>query len=144
MDYSSHIKGWNDFQVGDYAAWAKTVTDADVVIWTGITGDINPLHLDEQYAATTRFSKPVVPGVFVLGFISTAITRLGMGHVYASQNIRFKKPVFVGDTITGEATIREKVEEKGLMKVETRCVNQNGEVVMDGEAVLYVLKEVKG
>jgi len=144
MDYTPHIKGWEDFKVGDYAAWAKTVTDADVVIWTGITGDINPLHLDEQYAATTRFQKPVVPGVFVLGYISTAITRLGMGHVYASQSIRFKLPVFIGDTITGEATIVEKVEEKRLLKVATRCYNQKGETVMDGEALLYVLKEVKG
>lgn len=144
MDYTKHIKGWDDFKVGDYAAWAKTITDADVVIWTGITGDINPLHLDEQYAATTRFGKPVVPGVYVLGFISTAVTRLGMGHVYASQNIRFMKPVYVGDTITGEATIIEKVEEKSLMKVHTRCINQNGVVVLDGEAILYVLREVKG
>jgi len=142
VDYSRDIKSWDDFSIGQSAYWAKTVTESDVVIWTGITGDINPLHLDREYAKTTRFGKVVVPGVYVLGFISTAITRLGMGHVYVSQDIKFKKPVFTGDTITAEAVITDKDRDKRLLIVDTKCTNQFGEIVMDGAAVLYVLDEV--
>lgn len=138
MDYSNHLKGWNDFKIGDTAEWAKTITHTDVVLWSGITCDTNPVYLDEEYARHTEYGQPLVPPVFILGFISTAITRLGMGHVYAAQDIKFELPVFVGDTITGRALIVEKMAEKHMLKVATTCTNDKGNVVMEGEALLYV------
>lgn len=141
MDYSSTVKTWDDFQVGDSANFAKTITNADIVMWCGLTGDMNPVHLDKEYSKDTRFGDIIVPGVYVLGFISATISKVAMGHVYASQNIRFMKPVYVGDTITAEVTILEKLESKHMLRLRTRCTNQKGEVVMDGEALHYILKQ---
>jgi 3-hydroxybutyryl-CoA dehydratase len=91
------------------------------------------MHLDSVNAKETRFGDIIVPGVYVLGLISATITKLALGHVYAQQNIRFKKPVYVGDTITAEASIIEKLEDKHMLRIATRCCNQKGEVVLDGE-----------
>lgn len=140
MDYSNEVKSWEGFKVGDVARFAKTVTDSDVVFWCGITGDMNPMHLDAEYSKTTRFGSIIAPGVYVLGFISATISKLALGHVYAQQNIRFKKPVYVGDTITAEVTVVEKLEEKQMLRLATRCYNQKDEVVLDGEALHYIQK----
>jgi 3-hydroxybutyryl-CoA dehydratase len=138
MDYSTYVKKWEDFKVGDVARFAKTVTDSDVVFWCGITGDMNPMHLDSEYSKRTRFGNIIAPGVYVLGFISATISKLALGHVYAQQNIRFKKPVYVGDTITAEVSIIDKLEDKRMLKLATRCYNQKDEVVLDGEALHYI------
>lgn len=141
MDYSKEVKKWADFKVGDFSTFAKTITDADIVMWCGLTGDMNPVHLDKVYSKSTRFSDIIVPGVYVLGFISATISKVALGHVYASQNIRFMKPVYVGDTITAEVTVIEKLDSKHILKLRTRCTNQHGDVVMDGEALHYILRE---
>lgn len=141
MDYSKRIKKWEDFDIGDVESFAKTITDADIVVWCGLTGDLNPIHLDRVYSERTRFKDVIVPGVYVLGFVSAAVSRLTLGHVYAQQNIRFKKPVFAGDTITATAEVIEKLETKNLLRLKTTCVNQNGDTVMEGEALQYVLME---
>lgn len=143
MDYSKTIKTFDDFQVGDKAGFAKTITDAEVCLFAGITGDLNPLHIDDQYAQSTRFGRRVVHGIFGTGLISTTLTLLGTGCVYLSQEVRFKRPVFVGDTITAEAEIIEKRPEKNILIVKTTCTNQKGEVVIDGQAALMALKELK-
>lgn len=143
MDYSKTIKTFDDFQVGDKACFAKTITDAEVCLFAGITGDLNPLHIDDQYAQSTRFGRRVVHGIFGTGLISTTLTLLGTGCVYLSQEVRFKRPVFVGDTITAEAEIIEKRPEKNILIVKTTCTNQKGEVVIDGQAALMALKELK-
>lgn len=140
MDYSNDVKKWEDFKVGDVARFAKTVTDSDVVVWCGLTGDMNPMHLDKEYSKTTRFGNIIVPGVYVLGFVSATISKLALGHIYAQQNIRFKKPVYVGDTITAEVSLIEKLEDKHMLRLATKCFNQNGEVVLDGEALHYIQK----
>lgn len=140
MDYSNDVKKWEDFEVGQVARFAKTVTDADIVVWCGLTGDMNPMHLDSEYSKTTRFGDVIVPGVYVLGFISATISKLALGHIYAQQNIRFKKPVYVGDTITAEVSILEKLDEKHMLRLATKCFNQKGEVVLDGEALHYIQK----
>jgi acyl dehydratase len=76
----------------------------------------------------------------VLGFISAAITKLAVGNIYAQQNIRFTKPVYVGDTVTAEVTTLEKLEKKRMLRLATKCYNQKDEVVLDGEALLYIQK----
>ncbi len=138
MNYSNDVKNWEDFKVGDVARFAKTVTSSDVVFWCGITGDMNPMHLDSEYSKGTRFGKIIVPGVYVLGFISATISKLALGHIYAQQNIRFKKPVYVDDTITAEVSLIEKLEDKRMLRLATKCFNQNGDVVLDGEALHYI------
>lgn len=138
MDYNDDVKQWEEFKIGDVARFAKTVTDFDVVVWCGLTGDMNPMHLNREYSKTTRFGDIIVPGVYVLGFISATISKLALGHIYAQQNIRFRKPVYVGDTITAEVSLIEKLEDKKMLRLATKCFNQNGEVVLDGEALHYI------
>ncbi|MDI9468283.1 MAG: MaoC family dehydratase [Bacillota bacterium] len=140
MDYSKEVKTWEELNVGDVGRFAKTITDADVVIWCGLSGDMNPMHLDKEFSKNTRFGDIIVPGIYVLGFISAAITKLAVGNIYAQQNIRFKKPVYVGDTVTAEVSILEKLEEKRMLRLATKCFNQKDELVLDGEALLYIQK----
>ncbi|WP_434512540.1 MaoC family dehydratase [Desulfitobacterium sp. AusDCA] len=138
MDYSTTVKSWDAFIVGDHSNFAKTITEADVVMWCGLTGDMNPVHLDREYSKTTRFKDIVVPGIYVLGFISATLSKLAVGGIYASQNIRFTKPVYINDTVSAEVSIIDKLETKHMLKLRTRCINQNDETVMDGEALLFI------
>lgn len=139
MNYSDKIKYWEDMSIGDAATFTKTITETDVILWVGLTGDLNPIHIDKVYSRTTRFGDVIVPGVMVMGLISNTITMATFGNVYANQNIKFLKPVYIGDTITASATIIEKLEAKHMVKLETKCVNQNGETVMIGEGMEYIL-----
>lgn len=138
MDYSTVIKSWDDFKIGDYSSFAKTITNADVVMWCGLTGDMNPIHLDREYSKTTRFKDIIVPGIYILGFVSATLSKLAVGGIYASQNIRFLKPVYINDTISTTSSIIDKLETKHLLKLRTHCVNQKDELVMDGEALLFI------
>jgi 3-hydroxybutyryl-CoA dehydratase len=139
MDYSEKIKHWDDMNIGDAATFTKTITETDVILWVGLTGDLNPIHIDKEYSKTTRFGDVIVPGVMVLGLISNTITMATFGNVYANQSIKFLKPVYIGDTITATATIVEKIEAKHLVKLETKCVNQKNELIMIGEGMEYIL-----
>jgi len=139
MDYSDKIKHWDDMNIGDAATFTKTITETDVILWVGLTGDMNPIHIDKEYSKTTRFGDVIVPGVMVLGLISNTITMATFGNVYANQSIKFLKPVYIGDTITATATIVEKLEAKHMVKLETKCVNQKGELIMIGEGMEYIL-----
>lgn len=141
MNYSAKIKHWDDMQVGAAASFTKTITETDVVLWVGLTGDMNPIHIDREYSRTTRFGNVIVPGLMVAGLISTTVTMATFGNVYANQSIKFLKPVYIGDTITATATIIEKLEDKHMVRLETKCVNQKGETVMTGEGMEYILKE---
>jgi 3-hydroxybutyryl-CoA dehydratase len=139
MDYSDKIKHWDDMNIGDAATFTKTITETDIILWVGLTGDMNPIHIDKEYSKTTRFGDVIVPGVMVLGLISNTITTATFGNVYANQSIKFLKPVYIGDTITATATIAEKLEAKRMVKLETKCVNQKGELIMIGEGMEYIL-----
>ena len=139
MDYSDKIKHWDDMNIGDVATFTKTITETDIILWVGLTGDMNPIHIDKEYSKTTRFGDVIVPGVMVLGLISNTITTATFGNVYANQSIKFLKPVYIGDTITATATIIEKLEAKHMVKLETKCVNQKGELIMIGEGMEYIL-----
>jgi 3-hydroxybutyryl-CoA dehydratase len=139
MDYSDKIKHWDDMNIGDAATFTKTITETDIILWVGLTGDMNPIHIDKEYSKTTRFGDVIVPGVMVLGLISNTITMATFGNVYANQSIKFLKPVYIGDTITATATIAEKLEAKRMVKLETKCVNQKGELIMIGEGMEYIL-----
>ncbi|MEP0549096.1 MAG: MaoC family dehydratase [Rhodothermales bacterium] len=132
----------NDIKVGDTARFTKTITQADVTLFAGITGDFNPLHIDHEHAKKTRFGQPVVHGALLVGFVSTVVGMQlpGPGALYVSQSLAFKKPVFIGDTITAEAEVVEKMDEKNRVRFATRCLDQDGEVVAEGESVLLPKK----
>jgi 3-hydroxybutyryl-CoA dehydratase len=132
----------NDINVGDTARFTKTITQADVTLFAGITGDFNPLHIDHEHAKKTRFGQPVVHGALLVGFVSTVVGMQlpGPGALYVSQSLAFKKPVFIGDTITAEAEVVEKMDEKNRVRFATRCLDQDGEVVAEDESVLLPKK----
>jgi 3-hydroxybutyryl-CoA dehydratase len=139
MNYEDKIKTWDSLKPGNVETMTKTMTESDIMLWVGITGDMNPVHIDKEYGKTTRFKDVVVPGLCVAGLISTAVTKVTFGNVYAMQNLKFIKPVYIGDTITATATIKEKLEEKHMVQIETTCTNQKGEVVIVGEGREYIL-----
>ena len=139
MDYTSEIKHWDDIHVGDRETFTKTMTQTDVTLWVGLTGDMNPVHIDREYASSTRFKDVIVPGLMVAGLISTVMTKATFGSVYSSQSLKFLKPVYVGDTVTAVATVVDKLEEKHRVVVKTECFNQRDELLITGEGQEYIL-----
>ena len=139
MDYASKIKHWDDIHVGDQETFTKTMTQTDMILWVGLTGDMNPVHIDKEYAATTRFKDVIIQGLLVAGLISTVMTQSTFGNVYSSQSLKFLKPAYVDDTITAVATVIEKMEEKHRVKVKTECYNQKDELVIVGEGQEYIM-----
>lgn len=125
--------------IGQTASFAKTVTEADISAFAGITGDFNSIHINEQEAQKSVFGRRVAHGMLSASFISTVIGMYlpGKGTIYLSQNLQFVSPVFVGDTITAQVTVIELInEKKGIYKLKTQCINQAGTPVIDGEAVV--------
>jgi len=127
-------------KIGDSASLTKVFSDEDVRQFAKISGDKNPLHLDDQYAAQTRFKKRLVHGMLTAGLISAVLgTELpGEGSIYLRQSINFRAPVFIGDEITATVSVTEMRADKPIVTLSTLCKNQNGETVLDGEAVLLV------
>ncbi|NLA12277.1 MAG: MaoC family dehydratase [Firmicutes bacterium] len=140
MDYGDRIMNWDQLKIGDVATMTKTITESDVMLWVGICGDMNPVHIDRVYSKTTRFKDIVVPGLLVAGLISAAVTKVAFGNVYAMQNLKFIKPVYIGDTVTASAKIIEKLDDKRMILLETVCVNQNDEPVIVGEGREFILQ----
>jgi 3-hydroxybutyryl-CoA dehydratase len=128
-----------DLAPGMTALYAKTVTDADIVLFAGISGDVNPVHLNQEFADRTMFRGRIAHGMLTASFISTVIgTKLpGPGCIYVSQNLKFKAPVRIGDTVNARVTVTSVDEVRGRIAVETTCTVGNT-VVIAGEAVLMV------
>lgn len=124
--------------IGDTASLSKTFTDEDVRAFAAISGDQNPVHLDEEYAAKTQFKKRIAHGMLTAGLISAILgTQLpGEGTIYLGQTINFKAPVYLDDTITATVTVVKMHERKPIVTLETVCKNQDDLVVLDGEAVV--------
>jgi 3-hydroxybutyryl-CoA dehydratase len=127
-------------QIGDQASRTKTFSDEDVRKFAEISGDNNPIHLDDEYAAGTRFGKRLVHGMLTSGLISAILgTQLpGPGSVYISQTLKFRAPVYISDTITTTVTVSKLRTDKPIATFETLCKNQDGTVVIEGEAVLLL------
>ncbi|WP_431855543.1 MaoC family dehydratase [Azospirillum sp.] len=128
-----------DLSVGMTAAYAKTITDADIVLFAGISGDTNPVHLNQEYASGTMFQGRIAHGMLSAGFISAVLgTKLpGPGCIYMSQTLKFKAPVRSGDTVTARATVTEIIPEKRRVIMRTVC-SVGDTVVLEGEAMLMV------
>jgi len=130
-------------EIGQRASYSKTATDADILLFLAISGDNNPIHIDDEAAKKTRFGRRILPGMWSASLISALLaSRLpGAGSIYLSQMLTFKRPVFPGDTITASAEITAIRREKGIVTLATTCTNQAGEVVVEGEAVVMVPRD---
>jgi len=129
----------DELSVGQQAVFAKTVSEADIVAYAGVSGDMNPVHINEEFAKTTMFKTRIAHGMLSAGFISAVLgTKLpGPGSIYLSQTLKFMAPVKIGDTVTARATITEIVAEKKRVVLKTECLVA-GKVVLDGEATVMV------
>ena len=131
-------KTFDQLTIGDSDRFSKTVTDTDIYLFAGITGDFNPAHIDEAYAQGTFFKTRIAHGMLSAGFISAVIgTRLpGPGTVYMRQALDFLAPVRIGDTVTATVEVIEKMEDRKRVRLRTTCVNQEGTRILDGEALV--------
>lgn len=130
---------FEDIQVGMSASFSKTVTEADLHAYAGLSGDFNPIHVDEEYASSTMFKGRIAYGMLSAAFISTTLgTRLpGPGCVYVSQSLKFKAPVRIGDTVTARVEVSATLPAKRFVTLKTTC-SVAGALVIDGEATLMV------
>jgi 3-hydroxybutyryl-CoA dehydratase len=128
------------FFAGQTSSITRTVTAGEVEAFARVTGDTNPVHLDEAYAAQTRFGHRIAHGMLVASYISGLLgTQFpGPGTIYASQSLSFLKPVYLGDTLTVSATVLRFRADKSILTLETTIQNQRGEKVLTGEAVCLV------
>ena len=135
----------DQLKVGDTAEFSKTVSESDIYLFAGITGDFNPAHMNESYAKKTFFKTRIAHGMLSAGFISTVIgTKLpGTGSIYIKQTLSFLAPVRIGDTITARAEVIEIMDGKNRVRLKTACVNQEGIQVLDGEAMVSPPKPPK-
>lgn len=125
------------FKVGDKVQSSMEITEKTVQQFAEMSGDFNPIHMDENYAKTTRFGKRIAHGMISGALISrTLATELGPGGIYLAQTMRFLNPVFIGDTITAFLSVTNVREEKGIAIVETIVRNQKNEICVKGEATI--------
>ncbi|ASS40059.1 MULTISPECIES: MaoC family dehydratase [Fusobacterium] len=127
---------FEDLRIGMFEEVGKTITEADVVNYAGLSLDINPIHLNNEYAKNSIFKERIVHGMLTSGLISAVLgTKLpGEGSIYLSQTLKFISPVKIGDTITAKAEIIDINPEKKIITIKTTCINQNKNIVIDGEA----------
>lgn len=125
-------------KIGDEASLARTITEAHIVNYAGLTGDWNPIHADAEHAAQSMFGERIAHGMLVAGLISTVLgTQLpGPNSIYLGQDLKFTAPVKIGDTVTVAVTVTEKRDDKRIVKLRTTATNQRGEMVIDGTAVM--------
>ena len=130
-------RSYNEVNVGDSASFTKTISESDVYLFAGISGDLNPAHLNETYAQGTFFKGRIAHGILCSGLISATLAMQlpGPGTIYLRQELNFTAPVRFGDTITARVEIIEKME-KNKLRLRTTCTNQNGVLVIDGEALV--------
>lgn len=131
-----------ELQIGDSAEFTKTVTEGDVYLYAGVTGDLNPAHVNQVASEKTMFKGRIAHGMLTAGFISAVLgTQLpGPGTIYMGQELSFLKPVHFGDTITAKCEVSEIIKDK-IVKLKTTATNQNGELVLDGVATVMPPRE---
>ena len=138
FDVTHAMREWADFRIGDAATFSKTITETDIASFAGVSGDTYPLHLDADYAKTTRFGARVAHGMLSASLLSTVNGMLlgTPGGMYVEQTLRFRRPVFIGDALTARTEVVEIDTAKRRLHCATTVVNQHGKIVVDGAAVL--------
>ncbi|MGD0051334.1 MAG: MaoC family dehydratase [Vulcanimicrobiaceae bacterium] len=131
-------KPFEAFAVGDRAEFSKTITDADILLFAGVSGDQYPLHVDAEYARDTRFGQRAAHGMLTASLISTVNGLLLQrpGGIFVEQTLHFRRPVFIGDTLTASAEVVEVLPARRRLRARTTIANQRGDVVVEGIAVL--------
>jgi 3-hydroxybutyryl-CoA dehydratase len=137
---------YSEIEVGETASITKMISEADVFNFAGIIGDFNPMHLNAEYAKSTMFGERVVHGMLPASFFSTLVGCClpGLNALYLSQEMKFIKPVKIGDTITAHIEVIEKIDSKQRLVLSTIVRNQREEVVISGKAVVMVRSTPKG
>jgi len=131
-------KSYDELQIGEEASFTKTITETDVHLFAGISGDFNPMHVNEEFAKMTPFKTRIAHGALPQSLIAPVLgTKLpGLGTVAVEISCRFKAPTFFGDTITAKAKVSEKIEEKRWVRMALTWTNQRDETIAEGEAVV--------
>ena len=129
---------YEDIKVGDEAFLTRTITEAHIVNYAGLTGDWNPVHADAEHAAQSMFGERIAHGMLVAGLISAVLgTQLpGPNSIYLGQDLNFVAPVKIGNTVKVVVTVTDKRDEKRIIKLRTTAYNQRGEMVIDGSAAV--------
>jgi len=131
-------KPFEAFRVGDTTTFSKTVSEADILLFAAVSGDNYPLHVDAEYAKQTRFGQRAAHGMLTASLLSTVVGLMLQkpGGIYVEQSLRFRAPVFIGDTLTATAEVTELIPQRRRMRVRSSVVNQRGETVLDGDGVI--------
>jgi len=134
---------YEEIELGQTACFSKQVEEIDIQMFSAVSGDVNPVHLDEEFAATTMFGERIAHGMLTAGVISAALAMElpGPGCIYLGQTIRFSRPVKIGDRITVQLEVTAKRDDKKFISLSTDVVNQDGQVVASGEAQLMPSRE---
>lgn len=129
---------YQDLEIGTEGRFSKQLTERDIVLFGETSGDINPVHFDAEYAATTLFKTRIAHGIWSAGLISTVIGTVmpGPGSIYISQDLKFIRPVRIGDTLTAVLTVKEKIERRQYVVLGCKVINQNDEIVTQGDATV--------
>ncbi len=128
----------DELRIGDTAEFTKTISESDIYLFAGVTGDLNPAHIDESYAQNTFFKTRIAHGMLLAGFISGVIGMKlpGPGAIYVRQELKFLAPARIGDTITARVEVTQMQSEKNRITLRTTCTNQENTLVLDGEATI--------
>ena len=131
-------KSYEELEIGEEASFSKTIGECDIYQFAGISGDFNPVHLNEEYAKKTRFERRVAHGVLSMSLAGSVLGMVlpGVGTVLVEISTQFKRPVFIGDTITATARVAEKLEEKKRVRMQVEWRNQHEELVIEGSFVV--------
>ena len=129
---------YDQINLGDSATFTKTLSESDIYLFAGITGDLNPAHVDAVTAANGMFKQRIAHGMLTGSFISTVLAMQlpGPGTIYVGQELQFRGPVFIGDTVTAKVEAMEKLEPRKWVKFKTTVTNQDGKLVVDGAATV--------
>ena len=132
-------RNFADIKIGDKAIFGKTVTEADVFAFAGITGDFNPIHVNAEFAKESMFGRRVAHGMLTASLINQTLTNLGgLGTIHMSETVKFLAPVFIGDSVTVTSEVTGKNDEKNRMTVKSVIINQEGKTVLEGEALIMI------
>jgi 3-hydroxybutyryl-CoA dehydratase len=135
-------KKFEDIQVGEKVSFGKTITEADVFAFAGITADFNPIHVNAEFAKSSFFGKRVAHGMLTASLINQTLTNLGgLGTIHLTQTVKFMAPVFIGDTVTILSEVASKEPAKNRLTVKSTVTNQEGKTVLEGEALIMMPRE---
>jgi len=135
-------KRFEDIQIGERAAFGKTITEADVFAFAGINGDFNPIHVNAEFAKGSMFGRRVAHGMLTAGLVGQTLTNIGgLGTIHLSEAVKFLAPVFIGDTVTVVSEVAGKDPAKNRLTVKSTITNQEGKTVLEGEALIMIPRE---